>query len=114
MTNHQASFPFKDCFEERRDTSPLAVANRRLHPIFEMVQYSCLFEKNTKNMAVSGLSNRIGNGWQVQELKKECNLRFFCGGWYSQNLILLTDQTFHVGPLDDSQKCTYRRLSGIY
>jgi hypothetical protein len=54
------------------------------------------------------VANRTGNGWQVQELKKECNLRFFCGGWYSQNLIFFTDQTFHVGPLDDSQKCTYR------
>jgi len=59
------------------------------------------------------VANRTDNGWQVQELKKECNLRLFCGRWYIQNEIYFSDQTFQVGPLEDKRQCTYRRLSRI-
>ncbi len=60
------------------------------------------------------VANRTDNGWRVQMLEKECNLRLFCGRWHSHTEIFFSDQTFQVvGPLDEKRQCIYRRLSRI-
>ena len=55
------------------------------------------------------VANKSDDGWQAQRLRKDCQLKFFCGRWHSEELISFTDQTFQLGLLADTQQCTYRR-----
>ena len=78
---------------------PLDGQSRLYNAIFALSEYQKHVAKKTDD------------GWRLQDLRKECQMRFFCGRWQPLSMILLTDSSFHIGVTRDPAQCTYHRLS---
>ena len=81
------------------DFVPINQGSQLNENFFALSRYNKSVAKETKE------------GWTVERLQRDCQLRLFCGRWQNTQSILLTDQTLEIRLLQDTQRCTYRRIN---
>jgi hypothetical protein len=94
------------------------IGTQRLRPGMNLMAYGPLDGQSKLYNVMFTLSEyrkyvakKTDDGWQLKDLRKECQMRFFCSTWQPQALISFTKDTFHVGLPQDTEQCTYLRLN---